>query len=105
MMTAPGMDAHWEGQGRAGEDLVGPGRPHIGLPAGPRETGQAQANAKDRSAPGIHMWYTKAPNARPSPVLLLSATTYPYQNWSCHYPVWALHCLTLPSPATPVQFC
>ena len=35
-------------------DLVWPGRPHIGLPGGPREPGQAQASAKDRSAPGIH---------------------------------------------------
>ena len=39
---------------QAGEDLVWPGRPHIGLPAGPRESVQAQASAKDRSVSGIH---------------------------------------------------
>ena len=43
------------GQGRAGEDLVGPERSRIGLPTEPREPRQAQASAKDRS---WCMWYT-----------------------------------------------
>ena len=42
----------------AWEDLVGSGRPRIGLPTGQRETGQTQAFAKDRSAYGRYMWYT-----------------------------------------------
>ena len=43
-MTAPGMEEHWEGQGRVEEeDLVGPRRSHIGLSAGPREPGQGRS--------------------------------------------------------------
>ena len=41
--TGHGLEVHWAEQGRAGEDLVGPGRSHIGLPTEPREPRQAQA--------------------------------------------------------------
>ena len=51
--TGHGLEVHWAGQGRAGEDLVGPGRSRIGLPTEPREPRLAQTSAKDRSAPGV----------------------------------------------------
>ena len=55
IMIGPGMDWRCTGQGKAGlgDDLVGPGRSRIGLPTEPGEPRQAQASAKDRSAPGV----------------------------------------------------
>ena len=53
--TGHGLEVHWAGQGRAGEDLVGPERSRIGLSTEPGEPRQAQASAKDRS---WCMWYT-----------------------------------------------
>ena len=56
--TGHGLEVHWAGQGRVGEDQVGPGRSRIGLPTEPREPRQAQASAKGRSAPGVCGRYT-----------------------------------------------
>ena len=72
--TGHGLEVHWAGEGRAGEDLVGPGRSRIGLPTEPRKLRQAQASAKDRSAPGVCgiLIYEMPVPPLPSPVRLCS---------------------------------
>ena len=75
---------------QAGEDLVWPERPHIGLPAGPRESVQAQASAKDRSVSGIHTYVvcldTKH-SALPGPALICHDLSVP--KLALPYPAWA----------------
>ena len=56
IMTGPGMDWRCTGQGKAGLGRTWLGREGlvpIGLPTEPWEPRQAQASAKDRSAPGV----------------------------------------------------
>ena len=93
---------------------VGPNRavPHIGLTAGPREPGQAKASAKDRSAPGIcgifpaydehFVRHEMLDPARTCPNLARHIRTQTGPVLSC---LTLQHCLTLPSPVVPVQFC
>ena len=74
-----------------GEDLVRPGRAHIGLLIEPREPGLAQTSAKD-SAPGIHSYVvyldTKCPPL-PGPA------------WLCSFPALSCHGLSVPKLAFP----
>ena len=100
-----GLEVHWAGQGRAGEDLVGPGRSRIGLPTEPREPRQAQASAKDRSAPGVCgiLRYKMPVPPLPSPAQLCpflpqSATAYPY-------PICPILAQPYPDRLCTVQYC
>ena len=77
-------------------DLEGPGRPYIGCLQDRGEPGQAQANAKDKNAPGVcgilrHQMFGLV---RSCPYLPRPIRT---QNGPALFCL-GLHCLTLPFP-------
>ena len=97
--AGPVRAGHGRGRAKpqAEEDLVGPGRPHIGLRAGSRELGQAQGDAKDKSAIGI-----SGPAMhchRPFTLLSVLAQHCP----ALTEPSWP--CPVLPGPSRPCRFC
>ena len=113
--TGHGLEVYWAEQGRGGEDLVGPGRSRIGLPTEPREPRQAQASAKDMSAPGVcGILRYKMPvppflsPARPLPVPALICHGLSLPNLPVSWPSPILTGSVLSNtalPAVPVQFC
>ena len=84
--TGHGLEVHWAGQGRAGEDLVGPGRSREGLVL----VCQQNRGSQDRHRPVLRIG-----------VLLVYVVYFDIKCLSLPYPVlpgFARSCPNLPQP-------